>query len=423
MKNNELKRYLQLLLTVVLIMLGVCAVIFLMFRTQTLIDGINYLNAILKPFFYGAAIAYILRPICLFFEQWIIRLFRRFSGRDLSSAVRMLSILLTLVLALTLVILLILMVIPQLISSISGLILQLPDVVTDFQNWLQTMDRGKTSHEAVTYITQIITTLSSRLQTYLETSLLPNMKTVISEVTSSFLNLFDIIKDFGLGCIVAAYFLGSWEKFIAQAKLLVYSIFPQKIADWIRDEVHFSDRMFSGFINGKIIDSLIIGVICFVFTQVTQMPYALLVSIIVGVTNVVPFFGPYLGAIPSAILILIVSPYQCVVFLIFVIILQQFDGNILGPYILGDRVGVSGFWVLFSILFFGSLWGLVGMLVGVPVFAVLYDLICRLILLGLRWRNRTDLIDLYIEKFVPPKKPTEKKRPEFHLPFKVKKTK
>ena len=262
----------------------------------------------------------------------------------------MLSILFTLVLALTLVILLILMVIPQLISSISGLILQLPDVVTDFQNWLQTMDRGKTSHEAVTYITQIITTLSSRLQAYLETSLLPNMKTVISEVTSSFLNLFDIIKDFGLGCIVAAYFLGSWEKFIAQAKLLVYSIFPQKIADWIRDEVHFT-ACSSGFINGKIIDSLIIGVICFVFTQVTQMPYALLVSIIVGVTNVFSFFGPYLGAIPSAILILIVNPYQCVVFLIFVIILQQFDGNILGPYILGDR-SVSGFWVLFSILFF-----------------------------------------------------------------------
>lgn len=417
MKNTELKKYLRALALILLLVGSCCIVILLVFRSQLLIDGLGRLSAILMPFIYGAAIAYVLRPICCFFERNLTRLSEKIWKKGHPGLIRTCAILLSLLLAAVLITLLIVAVLPQLITSISGIVEQISNVVAEFQTWLRTMDTGETSHEVVRYIEQITLTLTENLQKFLETSLLPNMKTVISEVTSSFLNLVDFIKNFGIGCIVAAYLLGSWEKFMAQARLVVYGLFPKRAADWIRYEVHYTDRMFSGFITGKLLDSAIIGLICFVFTSLVKMPYALLVSIIVGVTNIIPFFGPYLGAVPSALLILIASPYKCIVFLIFIIILQQIDGNILGPSILGDKMGVSGFWVLFSILFFGSVWGLVGMLVGVPVFAVLYDLFRRLVLKGLSLHGQSALLDDYQEQFGEKKEPEKKKDPESSRKF------
>ena len=213
----------------------------------------------------------------------------------------------------------------------------------------------------------------------------------------------ETMKNFGLGMIVAVYLMNGWEKFGAQAKMIVYAIFPKKAAEWIQYEIHYTDRMFSGFIHGKILDSAIVGIICFIFTMFTGMPYALLVSVIVGVTNIIPFFGPYMGMIPSALLILTSSPWKCLVFLVFIILLQQVDGNVLGPRILGETVGISSFWILFSILFFGSIWGLVGMIVGVPLFAVIYDLISRGVSNLLRKRRQETMLDKYTERFHPEK--------------------
>ena len=195
---------------------------------------------------------------------------------------------------------------------------------------------------------------------------------------------------------------------MAQAKLIVYAVFPESAAEWIRKEVHFTDRMFSGFIIGKLVDSLIIGLICFVFMMLFSMPYAMLISVIVGVTNIIPFFGPYLGAIPSLVLILTVSPVKCLIFLAFIILLQQFDGNILGPAILGDRLGLSGFWILFSIMIFSSLWGIVGMLIGVPLFAVIYDIIRSLIRWLLNYREQDSLMKEYENRY--PEKPEQAKK-------------
>jgi predicted PurR-regulated permease PerM len=271
----------------------------------------------------------------------------------------------------------------------------MPNVVKDFLAWIKTLEQGDTSHELITLITQLTTTISAKVEQFLSNDLLPNMQTLLTEMTSSFLNLFTLAKNFGIGCIVAIYLLSGKEKFLAQAKLVLYSIFSQKWGDRILDELHYTDQMFSGFITAKLLDSAIIGGICFVFCYLVRMPYAMLVSIIVGVTNMIPFFGPYLGAIPSAFLILMESPSKCVLFLIFIIILQQIDGNVIGPRILGDKMGVSGFWVLFAILFFGSIWGLVGMLIGVPVFAVIYDLLRKLIFRGLRQNNQSTMIEQY----------------------------
>lgn len=398
-KNDTIKKYINIAAVVLCTIIVGCFVFLLLFYTEYLIGGLKRLLSILQPFIYGAVIAYLLRPLCRFFEKLLTRLQNRISSRPHPGLIRMCAIFLAFLLAALVILLLLFAVIPQLVTSISGIIALLPGVVADFQAWIKNLEYGDFSHEMVTFIDQVITTLSERLQKYLANDLLPNMQAVITGMTSSFLTLIDVVKNFGIGCIVAVYFLSGKEKFISQAKLVLYSLFSQKWADRILHEVHYTDRMFSSFITGKLLDSTIIGVICFLFAWIAKLPYAMLVSIIVGVTNMIPFFGPYLGAVPSALLILMVSPSKCVVFLIFIIILQQVDGNIIGPHILGDKMGVSGFWVLFSILFFGSLWGLPGMLVGVPVFAVIYDLLRKFIFLGLNRRNKQKMIDDYHQRF------------------------
>jgi len=138
---------------------------------------------------------------------------------------------------------------------------------------------------------------------------------------------------------------------------------------------HTSNRIFTGFISGKILDSLIIGVLCFIGMSIFNLPMAMLVSVIVGVTNVIPYFGPFIGAIPGALIVFLVDPIKAFWFMLFILALQQFDGNILGPYILGDSIGLPAFWVIFAILVFGSIFGVLGMFIGVPTFAVIYSII------------------------------------------------
>ncbi|HOO28395.1 MAG TPA: AI-2E family transporter, partial [Lachnospiraceae bacterium] len=171
------------------------------------------------------------------------------------------------------------------------------------------------------------------------------------------------------------YLLASKELFCAQAKKLSYALLREERANNLINNMRFANKTFGGFLVGKILDSLIIGIICFVGTSILKIPYALLISVIVGVTNMIPFFGPYLGAIPCAIILIMINPMKCLIFLIFILILQQFDGNILGPKILGNSTGLSSFWVIFAITIFGGLLGILGMFIGVPLFAVIYSAI------------------------------------------------
>ena len=388
-----------LLYTVLLVTVVVCSVIFVFFKGSVVIKAGKNVIGILMPFFWGIGIAYLLRPVCLILENAIGR-FRGGKFREKHQGlVRVLSILLSLILLAMLVVLLLLAVLPELIRSISGLVSQLPSAINSLEAWIGTLDNGDTTHEAVVQTQQLIDTVYEQVQNFLRTELLPSMQTMVSGVTMSFMNILDLLKNAGLGCIISAYILGRWEMFVAQAKLMVYALLPKGAADWIRNEAHVADRMFSGFIHGKLLDSLIIGILCFLFTTIVRMPYAMLVSVIVGVTNIIPFFGPYLGAIPSALLILTVSPGKCLVFVIFVIVLQQFDGNFLGPRILGDRMGISGFWILFAIMIFSAAWGIAGMVLGVPVFAVIYGIIRSLMYSSLNRRGRGDLIMEYQERF------------------------
>ena len=404
MGNNELKQVQKLILTVALLTFVICLITVLFFKPEVIAGIFSKILGIIEPFLWGGAIAYLLNPICKFFEKYLGAADRKIGKRTHPGIVRMGSILLSLAVLLAVLILFIMAVLPQVITSISDLVSRLPAAVESFQAWIDSLDSGDMSHEAIVAIQETVNTLSKRLESFLQTDLLPTLQTLVPNVTSSFMSILTVLKNFGLGCIIAAYLLGERERFKAQAKMVIYGLCSEQRADWIRRELHITDAMFSGFIYGKLLDSLIIGILCFVFVTMMQMPYAVLVSVIVGVTNIIPFFGPYLGAIPSALLILTVSPGKCLVFLIFIILLQQFDGNILGPAILGDRLGISGVWILFSILFFSSLWGLTGMIIGVPVFAVLYDLIKRFIVGCLKRRSKENLAEEYERDFHPAKK-------------------
>ncbi len=402
--NETGRRYRNILVLVAAVTFVVCAILMLFFRTEVITGAISRLASILMPFIYGFVLAYLMRPVAVFLEKGLLKLFERLKIKK-TGPVRMISILLTLGLFLLGLVLLGLAVIPGIISSVTTLVQSLNRYVREFETWLEGFSAGtgdETIDQALALIEQAVQTVSDRLSEWLQNDLLKTLTSQMSRVSASFSSIMSILKNFGLGMIVSVYLLAGWEKFRAQGKLIVYSLFSEKIAEWIRQEIRFVNQSFSGFISGKIIDSAIIGLICFVFTVICKLPYGILVSVIVGVTNIIPFFGPYLGAVPSALLILTESPMKCLFFVIFIIILQQVDGNVIGPAILGDKVGLSSFWILFAILFFGALWGLAGMIVGVPIFAVAYDLVTKSVSFGLKKRRRTDLLKEYEDQFPAP---------------------
>ena len=248
---------------------------------------------------------------------------------------------------------------------------------------------------------------------------------ILRQVSLSMISLLKALWNFIIGFIISIYVMYNKESFAAQGKKLVFALMNTNTANQLIKDVRFTSDTFIGFISGKILDSFIIGCICFAGTSIMETPYALLVSVIVGVTNVIPFFGPYLGAIPSAILILMVNPIKCIYFIIFIIILQQVDGNIIGPKILGGSTGLSGFWIIFSITIFGGIMGIPGMIIGVPFFAVLYALIRRFSNRLLEKRGLPTETKMYLDvdyidadrTFIP--RDERQKRKSF---FKIKKT-
>lgn len=265
---------------------------------------------------------------------------------------------------------LIAMLIPQLISGVSDLTNSLPKGANSVSGWIQILFQGK-NPELEEMVLEGYGQISDTLAHWISADFMPNLNKYLTQMTSGVMRLFVVLKNFFIGLIVMAYGLNMKEALAAQSKRILYALLPRRVANEVVSELRYVKWVFSSFIVGKIIDSVIIGIICYICMSFMKMPYALLISVFVGVTNVIPFFGPFVGAIPSAFILLMVSPITTLQFLIFILVLQQFDGNILGPRILGSTTGMSSFWVLFSILFFGGLWGIVGMVVGIPTFAVL----------------------------------------------------
>lgn len=344
------------------------ALFFLFYRFNGLQKGISLLTGILMPFIYGGVIAYLLRPFCNRIED----LLNRYLPARYRKTVDGIAVAASVLFGLLVVYALFMLIIPQLINSIITLSTNFQSQLDLFMAWLT---RFFADNEAVyRFLNDSYDTLRDTFTSWLRTSVMPSIRQIVSGVGVSVLNVLVVLKNVLIGVIAAVYFLSTRKRFAAQGKLLLYSIFRPHWADLILEEIAYIDRTFGGFIIGKIVDSAIIGVLCYIVCVIVGFPSALLVSVIIGVTNVIPFFGPFIGAVPATLLILITDPIKALWFVGFIFILQQLDGNVIGPKILGNTTGLSSFWVLFSILLFGGLFGFVGMVIGVPTFAVLYNL-------------------------------------------------
>ncbi len=375
MKNDKYRTYICWGVTALTVLLLLVAAVFVVMRWSLVAALGAKIAHILAPVIYGAVFAYLLNPVYNRVQAAVMKLTKDIipdeKGRKRLGG--FLGTLASLCLLVAVVVGLISMLIPQLISSIRGVMETLPSSINNLEIWLEKVLADNPDLEQ--QVMQHYGAAADYLQNWLTNVVVPNIYRIIGSVSSGVVLVVQAVFDILIGLIVMVYLLNMKEKLLAQAKMIIYGVFPLKIANKVIEEGRYVHQVFGGFIIGKLLDSLIIGLICFVLLGFANMPYVLLVSVIVGVTNVIPFFGPFIGAIPSAFLILLSDPMKCLYFLIFVLLLQQFDGNILGPKILGDSTGLSSFWVLFSILLFGGLMGFVGMIIGVPTFAVIYRLV------------------------------------------------
>ena len=387
---------------------------------------LSALALILRPIFYGLVLAFLLLPIHRHIYQFLLALFPewKWMANRRESILGFISIVLSLLFAALVVYILLAMVIPQVLSSIVGLVNAFPGYLRSVQEWLTDFfQRHPDIQEAVLpYYEQMSKGLEAwftessvlgNLQSadaaieWVQKELMPRLSGVFSGVYAGLWAMVMLLKDLLIAVIVSVYVLVRKDKFAAQSKKITYSLFSTRVADFLVEEARSAYRILSGFINGKLLDSLIIGIIALVCCNLLKFPYPMLLAVIIGVTNIIPFFGPFIGATPCALLILLVSPLQCLYFCIFILVLQQFDGNILGPKILGDSTGLDSFWVLFSILLFGGLFGFAGMVLGVPVFAMIYSAISRLVRYGLKRRGLPQDTAQYLGKTGPMAEPKE----------------
>ena len=371
---------------------------FLIYRFQGFGDAISKLTGILMPFIYGAVIAYLLKPVCNCVEDFL----RRLLPEKMGTAANMLAVTISLLFGILVVYALIMMIVPQLITSVTTLYYTARNNLNDFVDWASHQEIIASNQKLLDFIETSYDNLQDTLDNIVRTKLVPSMQSLLSGAALGVMSFVTFLKNIIIGVIVSVYLLASRKKFGQQCKMILYSLIKPRWADIILEEILYADKMFGGFINGKILDSAIIGVLCYIACLIFKFPSALLISVIIGVTNVIPFFGPFIGAIPATLLILIQNPIKALWFVLFVLVLQQVDGNIIGPKILGNTTGLSSFWVLFAILLFGGLWGFVGMIIGVPLFAVIYDVLKKFVFHGLRRNEEMELVTTYHDNFGDP---------------------
>ncbi len=396
-KFSGMKKYLGAGLTALLVIIASLAVFFFVLKIDWVKSVTDKIWDILNPFVIGLIIAYLLNPLVKIFDRLLAKPVERFNSRKGGKrgvrfkfkikSTRGISVALALIAGLLIVSALISMVVPELIKSIMNMLSDLPSMMErafiKINEWTEadpTMSAVVT--ELYNQITSWMNTATADITATLQqinnvTGMFDKFSSVMNMVAVSVRSTFSFIFDLLVGIIISIYVLAGREKFIGQTKKFLYAFLPAKAVRSIVDTVRESNRVFGGFIIGKLIDSLIIGILCFIGMSIMRIPYVVLISVIVGVTNIIPFFGPYIGAIPSIILILLANPIKALYFAIFIIILQQVDGNIIGPKILGDRTGLTPFWVVFAIMVGGGIFGFAGMIVGVPATAVILDLIRR----------------------------------------------
>ena len=390
--------------------LTVCAILVFydaFYQGGTLQQILGKLAEVLAPVFYGLAMAYLLTPLVKWFERGILwcvsKLRKQLPDKPLKHGKGLLragAILLTWAVVLALTYWLMSVLIPQLVESVTMLINNARYYYTKVYRWTDTW--LKENPEIGSWANDVLSEYYNNGLKNLTDTILPKAQELAATLTGGIWvgirSVIGFAMDLIVGIIISVYLLAMKEKSLARCCKMIYATMKQETAELVLTGLHNTNQVFSGFVRGKLLDSLIIGILCFIGCSILKMPYTPLVSVVVGVTNIIPFFGPFLGAIPSAFLILLVSPLKCLYFIIFIILLQQLDGNVIGPKILGDSTGISSFWVIVAILVGGGFFGVPGMFFGVPVFACLRMLVKWLMDRRLTRRGMPTEASAYVER-------------------------
>lgn len=380
-KYNKIFRY---CLAFILITLFIILVLFKWDSVRSISAAV--LN-IFEPIIWGAAIAFIMNPMMKSVEKFINRfIFRKKPHPKVSRAV---GVIIASIVIIAVIAAVIWTIIPEILVNIPGIYDGLVnDVIPSIEGWVNKVLDDNPSIAAI--VTDELENITTYMKGFLS-GLVPQLKNLLT----SLLSFANSVWNFVIGFIVAIYFLFSKESLQAQAKQFMVAMCSEKVYHKIFSITSNTNHALLNFVYGKIIDSIIIGVLCALCMLIFKMPYVMIISLIIGITNIIPVFGPFIGAIPSAVLVLIAEPRKVIWFILFIIALQQLDGNVIGPKILGNKVGLSSFWVLFSILICGSMFGIIGMIIGVPLFAVLIDTISSIVRSRLKNKNMPTDIDYY----------------------------
>ncbi|MGI6263952.1 MAG: AI-2E family transporter [Acutalibacteraceae bacterium] len=348
---------------------------FLLFRLSGVFQFFKILLDAVRPIIYGLAIAYLLNPVMNACQKRLTPFFtKRMKKKSRAEGLaKGLSILAAVLVAVAVLVLLCLLIIPQLSRSILGLVDKAPGYFDSFMERVNHLLNSQSEWSKT--LRSLMQEAINHLEKWVSTSLGSFATEMLNYVTSGIISVVNGVINLFVGMVVAVYTLGEKRTFLGQSKKLLYAFLKPRRANALIDTVRRAHTIFGGFIYAKILDSILVGVLTFIGLSIMRTPYALLVSVLIGVTNIIPFFGPFIGAIPSAFLILLVDPWQSLYFIIFIVVLQQIDGNVISPKILGNKTGLTQFWVLFSLMFFGGVFGVTGMIIGVPTFAVIYFLL------------------------------------------------
>ena len=396
-KSHAWNHYFKMGLTAFLTVAACITFFFILYRWDAISDVMSTIVKSAEPIIIGLALAYLLMPVKNFIEKPVLKFLnaKKVQPEKAKNWARAISITGSIIFLFIIIAILIAMMVPALVTSIVGLFDTMPGYIASFVVWIQEIGLGDSSF--ATFVGNVMTTVTVELENWAKAELVPLAQQYIAQITSGVVSVVKTVLNFIIGIIVVVYVMSIQEVLVGQTKKIIYAIFPAKTGNVIIHTVRKSNKIFGGFVIGKIIDSAIIGVICYIGCLLMKTPSAFLVAFIVGVTNVIPFFGPFIGAIPSILLVLIQSPIHGLYLAIFILILQQVDGNIIGPKILGDTTGLSSFWVLTSILVAGGLFGFFGMLLGVPVFAVIYYVLQQIIAHRMEKQNLSASTEEYVE--------------------------